>query len=189
MRISDYDQALTNKIKEVFPNVSFYDTDRIFPLHQEHKGSVRLPLVNIMRMGKSESNAGTSNSEVTRGYLFPSPEDELNRVEKVVRVDLVYQFDIISKSHNEVDDIWSEFVFWFKHNQMLLVPDKDNEGTNIECGVELVATDSADEMTNFDENGRLYRTVMTVEVYDAVITIDDFISKIQFVDVDIKELE
>lgn len=165
MSLKCYDEGLMNKVKKVFPNVTWADDESALNRNAEKDGKVvaTLPLITLYRTNNTFNFDRFGNDSHTRRGRYVLPDEV--RI-KAFPVNIFYQMDIYSDKREEVDDIWREICQLF-----YIDPEIDVHFDGIEIPYKyvcfLVDTDNTTDVSSFSDRGRIHRQTINLEVRQA----------------------
>lgn len=165
MSLKCYDDGLMDKVKKVFPNVTWADDESALSRNAEKDGKVvaTLPLITLYRTNNTFNFDQFGNDSHTRRGRYVLPDEV--RV-KAFPVNIFYQMDIYSDKREEVDDIWREICQLF-----YIDPEIDVHFDGIEIPYKyvcfLVDTDNTTDVSSFYDRGRIHRQTINLEVRQA----------------------
>lgn len=170
MSLELYDSSVLEKIKLVFPNTVWADSDPLKQrekvakdnLEENDKGylTVRVPYLSIERPQTSIAlTTFGSDPGIRTGFLG---KDYVRT--KLFPIDITYNFDIVSDSRKEVDAIWRELLQYFYEAPQIII---NVEGKEYFFYLQLIETMSDPSTTEFSETGRLWRQQITCSIPQA----------------------
>lgn len=165
MSLKCYDEGLMDKVKKVFPNVTWADDESALSRNAEKDGKVvaTLPLITLYRTNNTFNFDQFGNDSHTRRGRYVLPDEV--RI-KAFPVNIFYQMDIYSDKREEVDDIWREICQLF-----YIDPEIDVHFDGIEIPYKyvcfLVDTDNTTDVSSFSDRGRIHRQTINLEVRQA----------------------
>lgn len=194
MSLKLYDEAMTEFIKEVFPNTVFAYQEKAFETRATKrdmppKGEVEvmLPLVTLNRLTTEYAFefAGNNNRSLS-GY-----QGLRNRYIKTIPINIVYQIDIWSNKREETDDIFRELSFYLRDNEIEIDFDKDGKKDPLKISFVLHLLDNEDntDIESFTDKGRIYRHSITVELREAVLIMTSDMHLVKDIPVRLVKLE
>lgn len=149
--ITDFDKALLNKVKNVFPNSQYADSALVyntaFQLAEVDSippaNSLRFPLINIFRPTGFELNKNQSFAARQRGLsYFYSTLDNITVQTRFMTARLPYQFDIYDKTPEGVNELAAELIMFLNFSATLEVSQKDSENWFVIKYTDGVVTDT-----------------------------------------------
>lgn len=165
MSLKCYDEGLMDKVKKVFPNVTWADDESALSRNAVKDGKVvaTLPLITLYRTNNTFNFDQFGNDSHTRRGRYVLPDEV--RI-KAFPVNIFYQMDIYSDKREEVDDIWREICQLF-----YIDPEIDVHFDGIEIPYKyvcfLVDTDNTTDVSSFSDRGRIHRQTINLEVRQA----------------------
>lgn len=163
MNIYSYDNALKEKLLAVFENVVNCSEDRV--LIESEAGSpeatVALPLISFWRLTSDFDIANFNYPSMRRGR----PMQKLNETTRLnvyeVPINLSYQIDVWSDRQFETDQLYQELLFYFLQEPYLdVLVESDNNIQKFYFNI--TDTNTSIELSEFSENGSLYRQTITI---------------------------
>lgn len=192
-----YDRAVFDRVHSLYDEVVFSSPEEALKVNAKlHQGKVVLPFIAVWRLPDFSINTDMYNDSFTRtGFTFLKTKNLTNRNKTEDRrvamyglpVTLSYQIDIYSTKRDVCDGLTSELLMEFKQRPYLNVQIHDMGETSVQFNIDLdeSVTDNTD-ISGFNENNRLYRLTITINLTEAVIyKIDDY-SKVDKVYIDFR---
>ena len=165
MSLQRYDEAIRDKITNVYENTVFSDSAEAFKTSAEGlgEGEVLLPLISIYRIGNPLNLGAYETDSATKKGRF---DPHLSSRVKTFPITMLYQIDIWSDRKVEVDGIWRELVHFLYVDPVLQVP---LEGLSLpeDFTLRLLDTDDTSDVSEFSDRGRLYRQTLNIEIANA----------------------
>lgn len=192
MSLKCYDEAIMEKVKKVFPNVTWADEDGALNRNAEkdNKLVATLPLITLYRTNNTFNFEQFGNDSHTRRGRYVLPSEE--RI-KAFPVNIFYQMDIYSDKRVEVDDIWREIIQFFYTDPEI---DVHFEGLEIpyKYVVWLVDTDNTTDVSSFSDKGRIHRQTINLEVRQAQMLFTKYVKAareipLRMVEIDVEDHE
>lgn len=170
MSLKNFDEAMVQKIKGVFPNVKNAQEDRLTSNALDEKAELRIPLITVWRIGNPLAFGQFSNdSMVRRGFWHPESLTDGYKV-KGVPVRIQYQIDIISDKRTEVDDIFRELAMFLYESGVLKVEFSMGEGLEPvirDFTLTVLDNNPGTDYASFSDRGKLYKETINVEIPNA----------------------
>ncbi|WJZ23495.1 hypothetical protein LIS04_67 [Listeria phage LIS04] len=175
MSLRLYTEALLAKFRGVFENTVIAQPDNFFEVLQKYQVSnndskePKLPAISIYRTSASlESVAGNfSGVHTGRSTNYPTPDK--TTIHNVVTTPLRLEFlvEVWCKSRTTCDDLVSELVLWLKRdpNISFAIP-KTDELQHYSVAILGEIIDNT-ELSDFENQGRLYRSTLTLVIDNA----------------------
>lgn len=189
MSLALYDQALYDKIHELFDNVINADESSVFSeaydidvdtQEKRKTPSIALPLISFWRTGNPPNLEGDGNyPSILKGRNYARFNCSDPQPYRTFPVLISYQISIWSDVRREVDEIFREFCMLFFVDEPYLTIRvanelyEDNDGDKrkllIDEQFSLILIDSSTEIdtTSFPDRGRIYRQDIMIEVQNA----------------------
>ena len=192
MSLKCYDEAIMEKVKKVFPNVTWADDEGALNRNAEkdNKLVATLPLITLYRTNNTFNFEQFGNDSHTRRGRYVLPSEE--RI-KAFPVNIYYQMDIYSDKRVEVDDIWREIIQFFYTDPEI---DVHFEGLEIpyKYVVWLVDTDNTTDVSSFSDKGRIHRQTINLEVRQAQMLFTKYLKAVReiplrMVEIDVEDHE
>lgn len=192
MSLKCYDEAIMEKVKKVFPNVTWADEEGALNRNAEkdNKLVATLPLITLYRTNNTFNFEQFGNDSHTRRGRYVLPSEE--RI-KAFPVNIYYQMDIYSDKRVEVDDIWREIIQFFYTDPEI---DVHFEGLEIpyKYVVWLVDTDNTTDVSSFSDRGRIHRQTINLEVRQAQMLFTKYLKAVReiplrMVEIDVEDHE
>lgn len=192
MSLKCYDEAIMEKVKKVFPNVTWADDEGALNRNAEkdNKLVATLPLITLYRTNNTFNFEQFGNDSHTRRGRYVLPSEE--RI-KAFPVNIYYQMDIYSDKRVEVDDIWREIIQFFYTDPEI---DVHFEGLEIpyKYVVWLVDTDNTTDVSSFSDRGRIHRQTINLEVRQAQMLFTKYLKAVReiplrMVEIDVEDHE
>lgn len=168
MSIHLYDIALKEKLKKVFDNVIDASEDKSLQLSENSEAMVSLPLISFWRLNNNLSmdyaqfplkNIGRRHDKRIGDEMVANYEVNFN---------LEYQIDIWSDRRSECDDLFVELILFLLQEPNLYIKD-ENLDIDYKFPIQITETVTNVDLTQFSEQGNLYRQVITISIPNAVI--------------------
>lgn len=192
MNIEAYDNSIEQKLKSIFPNVVYADTERALKESAEdNNGAVKLPLISVYR---TESKLSIDSGHLSmpahkfgrKAHDYPGPSDLTTQS---IPLDITYQVDIWSVDRSHCDNIYRELLFYLIDCPNLTV-EIPHVGTE---DFAMTITDSSTEVdtSSFSDTGRLYRNTITLEFVGRLYRQVEYsqINKVKFTLLDLTKFE
>ena len=148
MSIHLYDEALKNKLKEVFENVVDASEDKALQYSENGEALVNLPLISFWRL----------NNNLSTDYAQFPLKNIGRRSNKM----------IWSDRRSECDDLFTEMILFLLQEPNLVIHDPNlNQSYNFPLQITETVTNV--DLTQFSEQGNLYRQVITISIPNATV--------------------
>lgn len=163
MNIYSYDNALKNKLLAVFENVVNCSEDRVLIESEADSAdaTVQLPLISFWRLTSEFDVTNFNFPAMRRGRPTRRVNDTtmLNMME--IPVNLSYQIDVWSDRQFETDQLYQELLFYFLQEPYLEVTVEADDSKQL-FYFNITDTNTSIELSEFAENGSLYRQTITI---------------------------
>lgn len=168
MSIHLYDEALKNKLKEVFENVVDASEDKALQYSENGEALVNLPLISFWRLN---NNLSTDYAQFPLKNIGRRSNKMINNSKVVnyeLNFNLEYQIDIWSDRRSECDDLFTEMILFLLQEPNLAIHDPNlNQSYNFPLQITETVTNV--DLTQFSEQGNLYRQVITISIPNATV--------------------
>lgn len=168
MSIHLYDEALKNKLKEVFENVVDASEDKALQYSENGEALVNLPLISFWRLN---NNLSTDYAQFPLKNIGRRSNKMINNSKVVnyeLNFNLEYQIDIWSDRRSECDDLFTEMILFLLQEPNLVIHDPNlNQSYNFP--IQITETVTNVDLTQFSEQGNLYRQVITISIPNATV--------------------
>lgn len=168
MSIHLYDEALKNKLKEVFENVVDASEDKALQYSENGEALVNLPLISFWRLN---NNLSTDYAQFPLKNIGRRSNKMINNSKVVnyeLNFNLEYQIDIWSDRRSECDDLFTEMILFLLQEPNLVIHDPNlNQSYNFPLQITETVTNV--DLTQFSEQGNLYRQVITISIPNATV--------------------
>lgn len=168
MSIHLYDEALKNKLKEVFENVVDASEDKALQYSENGEALVNLPLISFWRLN---NNLSTDYAQFPLKNIGRRSNKMINNSKVVnyeLNFNLEYQIDIWSDRRSECDDLFTELVLFLLQEPNLVIHDP-NLNQSFNFPLQITETVTNVDLTQFSEQGNLYRQVITISIPNATV--------------------
>ena len=172
MVISDYDKAFVSKIAGVFPNVVFMTDKLIYRQSEKMHNKIVFPIIAVYRPDGYKLSEFGSHYRHFGGRIFESTTGKLFSM-WALNVELPYSIQIISEKREDLDDITTELLLFFKESPLLSVTGKvsgEDDGNYTDSfSLHYVSGPRDDSYLEEDTDGILYKYVLEYNIPDALI--------------------
>lgn len=168
MSIHLYDEALKNKLKEVFENVVDASEDKALQYSENGEALVNLPLISFWRLN---NNLSTDYAQFPLKNIGRRSNKMINNSKVVnyeLNFNLEYQIDIWSDRRSECDDLFTEMILFLLQEPNLVIHDP-NLNQSFNFPLQITETVTNVDLTQFSEQGNLYRQVITISIPNATV--------------------
>lgn len=192
-----YDKAVYDLIHGLYDEVFIGSPDEIMSINaKKHNGKVVLPFIGIYRLPDLNINLDIYNdSFIRRGYHGKTTDSNIEFPNQTVAmyglpVTLQYQIDVYAQKRDVCDGITTELMIFLKQNPYVNVQIMDMGEVCQEFNFDLEESvvDNT-EISEFSENGRLYRLTLTSNITDAVIYKIDRYNKVDKIYITFHDME
>lgn len=183
MDLYSYDNALIDKLTKVFPNVINCSDDKVLSYSEDddEENNVSLPMISFWRLNSDFNLENFNYSGTMRGR----PMTKLNNTKGLniqeIPINLIYQIDLWSDRRYEVDQLYKELLFYLIQEPYLNVL-CETDMTVRDFYFKITDTNTSIELAEFNDNGKIYRQIITIECDSAVLGVPvekDLINKFE----------
>lgn len=166
---NDFDKALLAKIKKVYKNTQFANTQiafyQAYDASQDPETKLKFPLVNIYRPnGIEPAESQTMGARFVGVNVFNETLEKLFAV-RFTQVKLAYQFDIYANTYESAVEVAEEIIHFLTLDPTLEVIQSNKSGTAmLKEKYSLTWVMGPSDETEFNEGQRLYRYAMAYEI-------------------------
>lgn len=178
----EYDKSLISKIKKVFdpdrvvyaPVDKFYDR---YLMHNKNK-SIDLPAISIWRTNMEFDPFTPFTQSRVANFRMDTTDELVARQIYSMKVQLTYNLDIWASTDVDRDDLLKELLFFFIRYPNISITYQDQ---NFAFPVHVDPPEDTTDISNFENNGDLYRITMPLLIKDARFLFYDDVDKMKYV--------
>lgn len=167
--ITDFDSAFLNKIKAVWPNTQYANTQiayyAAYDSVADPTAKLQFPLINIYRpSGYALLPAQTMAARYEGVYVYDRENEKLYQA-RFVMANLTYQLDFYATTLESVAEITSDIIHMLSLSPILTVTQSSaNNAVNYTESYEISYNTGPRDESDFSEGQRLYRYVLVYEL-------------------------
>lgn len=164
MSLTLYDEALKQKLENVFPHVIIAPPDDAFTRSDEDfDGKVELPLISAWRLSNPINFEDYNHFESFRGRPTRMKNESTLVRSEGLPVTITYQIDIWAQLREYADGIYRELVYYLLTNPNLTIniPSIDSP---IDFAMSLTDVDTSTDYASFKDNNIVHRYTLTYEI-------------------------
>jgi len=176
MNVSDYDNSMVTKIKDVFSNTVYANTDIAFEESARINGDKpKVPLVSLWRTSWKLDSVNYNEKSLRSGRYTKTDMESLRSKDlRSLPIEINYQMDVWGTKRTSVDQLVKELIFFFYRSPNLLVifneQKSDIQFSNSDSWVEVEPDfDEGTDPSSFQDKGPIFRTTIELILKNAML--------------------